>query len=813
MNAHCFIITVNIQNIIINAIHKKHIFSGSDLKHEIRMLVAGMHQKYNVEKQPTIYDPKEFEAFCIQSGAYTIYQNLCRAMNDKRHSEERDARNRYVAMTVLYELCYGKSQRCNALQKDHGIYLKMNHATQEALDTEKKIGNTVCSRTVENEIKRLADRNSECVNNAVDLARENGWLVVCIVDDYTTIHAKRRPTDTTTSQVNCMCTIVCRIFPQIPAIPLTSLGNLQNPRGVDIELLKTEFASPHVMHSLASSYCDIMPDWFSCQFFNPEAERHRLYAHMYSESENVRKLRCLDNLYLVDFLNQPLKSTANFESAIDVITSCKIGDYMKKYAVLMPGDWPAQYHMRKAVYRKCNYTQPIQKNPALGNQMKQDEEKHFHSYCSSFDSELSEKDSLNKDFDNCMQSAVPLIGPLHISLNSREDVMQNYHPFFKYMYELLFPKQKLADKPVPWRTSLILEIVYGGWTLIRSNVKKVFAECKHILYGILFTLLDSYLPLVLSIYSVIFRLNLFQLYYNSIIHVWVLFYCFHRHHYNKAPLVWLSNILFWKKNNTDLYKFMQQYLTTTDEYPVENVHSIIRAQTSDGDSIEMLQKKARAVFQSKKTQQNFRSNFTPPKNFTFSQNQLASLKLKCSEHLVHLFSKLSLLSAESKFNDSPLETMFEKLLQNKNCHPLGYHTDYPPSPVICCDMPGCTLLASEETWNRFDGCFHSFHVRCAREATHCPICRSHLKSTVANLAKTAQKSLFDVSAAEQDASGGYEEDADDSSKVFVDALATKDIEKKVDDLAEEIKSLKPCLPNQVCYCSKNDQDRRDTNIL
>ena len=56
-------------------------------------------------------------------------------------------------------------------------------------------------------------------------------------------------------------------------------------------------------------------------------------------------------------------------------------------------------------------------------------------------------------------SLVPTIGPLHISLNSKEHIVHSYHPFFKTVYETIFPRSKMADNPKPWRISLILEIV------------------------------------------------------------------------------------------------------------------------------------------------------------------------------------------------------------------------------------------------------------------------------------------------------------------------------------------------------------------
>ena len=75
------------------------------------------------------------------------------------------------------------------------------------------------------------------------------------------------------------------------------------------------------------------------------------------------------------------------------------------------------------------------------------------------------------------------------------------------MYEKVFVGSKLADKPKPWRVTVIFEIVYGGWTLIRLKVLKKFRNYKSVPYGMLITLLDNYLPLSLSIYAVTFKLN------------------------------------------------------------------------------------------------------------------------------------------------------------------------------------------------------------------------------------------------------------------------------------------------------------------
>ena len=80
----------------------------------------------------------------------------------------------------------------------------------------------------------------------------------------------------------------------------------------------------------------------------------------------------------------------------------------------------------------------------------------------------------NLSSQSSILSVIPMIGPLHISLNSREHIVSSFHPFFKTVCERIFTRSKLADKPKPWRISLVLELVYGEWTLIRESVMKKF---------------------------------------------------------------------------------------------------------------------------------------------------------------------------------------------------------------------------------------------------------------------------------------------------------------------------------------------------
>ena len=96
------------------------------------------------------------------------------------------------------------------------------------------------------------------------------------------------------------------------------------------------------MQRIAESFASTMPDWIRTSFFDPEMEKQRLSTHMYQQSDDVRTLRSLDNLHLIDFIELTLKGNDGFETVMNNLLKSNLADYMKKYLVLLPRDWPAQ---------------------------------------------------------------------------------------------------------------------------------------------------------------------------------------------------------------------------------------------------------------------------------------------------------------------------------------------------------------------------------------------------------------------------------------------------------------------------------------
>ncbi|CAB3988268.1 Hypothetical predicted protein [Paramuricea clavata] len=266
-------------------------------------------------------------------------------------------------------------------------------------------------------------------------------------------------------------------------------------------------------------------------------------------------MRSIENTKLIDSLNVPLKSYEDILTVFKHMLSNGLEIYLDRFLAPFMGDWPTQFFMCQLVYNLVKVSLPT-----------------------------------------ICKNVVTLIGPLHISLNSRECVLKMFQPIFAELYSFLFGKKaKLAMKPKPRRVSLLLEVIYGGWTLIRETVLSVFCHCKDIEFLTLVNLVDNYVPLVLSIYSVVFKCNDYGLYCKSLLHCWVMFMVFRRCHYDKALLVTLSAFMYWEENDHPMYHKLCEALVAFDEYPDENFHSVLRARTNETDNAAKMSLKAKEI--------------------------------------------------------------------------------------------------------------------------------------------------------------------------------------------------------------------------
>ena len=641
-------------------------------------------------------------------------------MTCSRHTEDRNLLNRKRTVVILYQLCFGYSQKCNFFQEDNGLFLSFCNLSQCGIETQRQLGTSVSSKVISRNRAAIARENTSQVNDAIQEAIDKKFTILLMIDDYHNIHTIRRPQDQGTSKVDHMCTIIIKIVKEVPAIPFSSVNLVHNPYGIDIDLLVNKLCSVQFFSQVCTfSFASSMPE-FTSVAFDPVMGRHQIEPHDYQGASSC-SLRSFKDVYLIDFVKLDLKSKQNYEDAFNIVLDTNMREYLSKFIVLMPADWPGQFFPRQIVYQKASQATTASNFPP----------------------------------GSCrhpLSSVIPTLGPLHVDLNADEDIVVGYMPFMRLVYESVFPGRKLADKPKPWRIQFVLELVYGGWTLIRTVVKSVFSQVKDVQYGILFNLLDNYIPLTLCSYSILFKLNRLDDYYFSVFRLWIMFFCFHRKNYNKAPLFWLSNILFWQTNGCrDVYNFFSGSLSVIDEYFVEFVHSLARKSTNPSDSVDQLQQKLFSIFASGDRQANFRAAFTPSKNYIFSRRQLVNLFSRVASTIVTILSSianspgaahplprapgqrrnLSLWCAPALFGDASIKSDYL---------PLGFQFQPCPDQGRRCDKSGCTI-STNTPWKVFEGCWHSFHLCCLTVVDVCPICREGIVTALTSLANTANQSV------------------------------------------------------------------------
>ena len=242
---------------------------GCDLKQELHMVKAKVYTEFITKKETHLYDPDTFREFCFSAGATKLFDSILSAVTTSRHSSDPIDLNKKRVVSVIYNMCYCLSQACNPLQIDHALYLRSSQINQDGLETEHIMGHSCARRTVNNVVNMMSKTHYQSFKDFIDDAIKNKWLLVLIIDDYTSVHTKRRPQEDKASEAKSMCTIVVKAFKQIPAITVQQANFIHDPNAIELESCHGIITSASSMHDLSCSYASIMPDWLTEAFFQP----------------------------------------------------------------------------------------------------------------------------------------------------------------------------------------------------------------------------------------------------------------------------------------------------------------------------------------------------------------------------------------------------------------------------------------------------------------------------------------------------------------------------------------------------------------
>ena len=158
---------------------------------------------------------------------------------------------------------FGQSQKVNWFQKCLSSQAAVKSISETGLSALNHCGIAVSSKTYHRAMHKVSEGHNEMVCNFINDATASGDLLVLMIDDYTNIHTKQRPTNEQTSTACKMTTVLLKRFPGIPAI-LKSENHI-NPTGISTKEL-TEFAMER-SNLVSSTFASVMPPWLSALFF------------------------------------------------------------------------------------------------------------------------------------------------------------------------------------------------------------------------------------------------------------------------------------------------------------------------------------------------------------------------------------------------------------------------------------------------------------------------------------------------------------------------------------------------------------------
>ncbi|GES81508.1 hypothetical protein GLOIN_2v1872628 [Rhizophagus clarus] len=656
---------------------------------QVTMLTKVLYERRgNLELDPARFKQMIEEADPRLQG---LFDKLVKALVP----DNRSAYNKVEARKTIVSLCYImaglRNKFVNDFKLEVGLYLSASGATRAAIDTMNGIGFSACYTTVNNFKRKLV--NEHPINIRKFFSKHSDHMYIYNLDDYHDIHEKRRPDTVTLSSAKHMATCICKQVSGCAPIPIV-FNDVSAHNPVNIDASNICFRLIHEYHGIFDiAYTNRKKQWLTNEQLdiNTFDQIELLTVHCYDDAIAERKEeRSMKGVRLIGFQEKNLHSMNDYITALQMILDIdKDTGYLHNHVAPLVADWPGQLFVRKAIT-------------------------NLHKA----DSQYSIPAGIN--------SFIPILGPLHVSLNSREHVLIVYYAFFQKLFHSVFGKRKvLAKKPKPWRINLLLDLAYNGWCKIRDTIITKFGNtCKDIEYRMVIDLLDNVIPATLDVYSILFRSGSFNEYLETIFRIWTFALRWKRHNYNKAPLAFLSDIFYWQDTNHPFAEAVKLFLVNFNDYYVENMHSKIRAHTPMNSNVDNIIKQAYVI--DARYHCELEDTFHKTKTYPYKPSLLNVLAEKTSLFLLDYFQEIFKNRGKSKFckskkkNQCQLATLGETV--DPKCLPTGYSTNMPPLPDSC-DHCRKKLDDGEVLI-----CGHGYHFECYQMMEYgCRHCEEYYK--------------------------------------------------------------------------------------
>ena len=86
-----------------------------------------------VASSEPMYDSMKLKLVCVSSGVPRLFDAVQDGVADPSHSADSIGLNKKQIVSILYQLCYGLSEKCNWFECDNTVVLKDYHLNQQGL--------------------------------------------------------------------------------------------------------------------------------------------------------------------------------------------------------------------------------------------------------------------------------------------------------------------------------------------------------------------------------------------------------------------------------------------------------------------------------------------------------------------------------------------------------------------------------------------------------------------------------------------------------------------------------------------------------
>ncbi|RIB01868.1 hypothetical protein C2G38_2229423 [Gigaspora rosea] len=442
---------------------------------------------------PIEVDPNKFSELITRSNFQLngFFDEIFNALSPKYRNYQTRENDKKSAVGFCYLLAGARNKFANDLKIEIELYLLASGCTSSAIDTLANLGISACYKTIDDYKKKIAKDHSIKISEYFRTFQNN--MHIFNIDDYHSIHSYQRPNSASLQNVHHMATCITKriknysrvqairlphgpgvgtlalstlfsigilehweLGPEIgiqdrplwyyPWVPMDSPGpcgslpaiyngiSFFNPLNIEASLINKYLIDKYM------DYFDISYNTQKFQWTNQTIQKFQhfdrielLTIHIYDDAIVERKdERSMENIQIINIQEQKLKSTPDYIAALSLITNIpSLYRYLDQNILPVIADWPGQLYIRKAItklqkeleYQKNNPEYQITISPRIKN-------------------------------------FLPILGPLYVSLNTREHIMIVHYEFFNKLYKSVFniKKRNLAKNPKPYKINLLLEL-------------------------------------------------------------------------------------------------------------------------------------------------------------------------------------------------------------------------------------------------------------------------------------------------------------------------------------------------------------------